>query len=311
MGLPVFSGENDTFWSNGEIFNTDSSPIFYFNESLENVSKGNTDSSESKFLESDFSLDQDIDEFKLPNTVENENDLWIYEALNLELYLESIYPNLSFSSNVIYEALCLSGNNYEKATEIIMNAYNMVENCRPCRHMLKTKCLRKDCSFDHDVSHIPCRYWMSPVGCSLLKDNQYCPFLHQLSSYDHPYLKTISNTMNHQITKNNPTYAPIEMDFPGLVSSTQPKNKILNASNKSESKLTEQQKLYQAMFGTSLYSNQIGKKKSSANNNSVSWDRNNINEVKSIKLQDNGSNISWVESGTSSYFLRYQCYFSE
>ena len=46
----------------------------------------------------------------------------------------------------------------------------------PCRFFVAGDCRRSDCAFSHDVSDVPCRYWMPPGGgCRAGID---CPFLH-------------------------------------------------------------------------------------------------------------------------------------
>ena len=50
---------------------------------------------------------------------------------------------------------------------------------RPCRHALQGSCLRSDCAFDHDLSQLPCRFWLlQQGGCILVDSPQGCRFAH-------------------------------------------------------------------------------------------------------------------------------------
>lgn len=162
------SQEDDTTDYNIEEFQID------YNECL---SSGLVSALNFDFIEEDFELEETEKDTtstaneSIDDNYNYESELWIYEALNLELYLETIFPDQIFSSNVIYEgnflfhfshsvlnfyfyepsALCLSGGDYNKVIEIINYANYLVDNCKPCRHMLTSKCYRKDCTFHHDV----------------------------------------------------------------------------------------------------------------------------------------------------------------
>jgi hypothetical protein len=49
-----------------------------------------------------------------------------------------------------------------------------------CRHFVQGNCLLRDCAFSHDLASIPCRYWLTPEGCT----RQNCTFWHPVLSED-------------------------------------------------------------------------------------------------------------------------------
>ena len=237
---------------------------------------------------------------------QNQMDLWVYEAINFEQYLQTIFPNYVFSVNVIYESLFMTNNNYELATNIIAMSIELLENCKPCRHMLTSKCLRKDCQYDHNVSHIPCRYWLTHVGCDNLKQGKFCPFLHQLpSSYDHSYMyQPYLSNEGHNSDPSPPPPNVNEIDeFPALAPTTTKTNNNNNNNNKptkdtteTTTKLTDSQRIYQSIFTIT--------KTNPTNNSGTSTGKSSaasaaaVTRKKVIRLKD-AMNLNWVDSGRS------------
>eukprot|EP00048_Salpingoeca_helianthica_P002020 m.53864 g.53864 ORF g.53864 m.53864 type:complete len:540 (-) comp11853_c0_seq4:28-1647(-) len=51
------------------------------------------------------------------------------------------------------------------------------EQAPPCRHFVAGGCYRSDCWFSHDLSSIPCRFYLA----GYCKDGETCPFMHALA----------------------------------------------------------------------------------------------------------------------------------
>jgi hypothetical protein len=181
-------------------------------------SKEKEQCTDSEYLISDeYNYREDQDD-------ELSNDAYADYTLNQAFYVDDMllthYPNVQYSSAVIFEALQMTNYSIEEAFNLIIYAQSLVDQCRPCRHMLNSKCLRRDCYFDHDVSEIPCRYWLLSVGCSNWSGdngtNSYstCPFQHHL-----PQVNTYHNN-----DVDNRTEALTE-DFPSLQSTVKVKVK--------------------------------------------------------------------------------------
>lgn len=234
------------------------------------------------FLESDFLLDNEDDSLVSSETqnrpqtdpskkddldISEEDadyDTWVYQALALEEFLEQLTTH-QFSTHAVFEALFLSGGDLQLAADAVLAAQDRVEQCRPCRHMLTGKCYRSDCVYDHDLSPFPCRFWMSPVGCSKFSEGQPCPFLHQLPSpYDHSYMYSAYLGNNGELNNGSSSsgsgsgssekVTPVfsDADFPVLSTgkTTQPrKTGAASANNTSkQSTLSEAEKIKQSMF---------------------------------------------------------------
>ena len=266
------------------------------------------DLTENETLETNsYNNNNEYDNDLLQDEDQNQMDLWVYEAINFEQYLQTIFPNYVFSTNVIYESLLMTNNNYELATNIIATSIELLENCKPCRHMLTSKCLRKDCQYDHNVSHIPCRYWLTHVGCDNLKEGKFCPFLHQLpSSYDHSYMyQPYLSNEGHNSDPSPPPPNVNEIDeFPALAPTTTTKsnnnnNKATPTKNTTETttKLTDSQRIYQSIFtttttNTTYPTNNSGTKSGTATSAAA------VTRKKVIRLKD-AMNLNWVDSGRS------------
>ena len=100
---------------------------------------------------------------------------WAAMASELESRLEADSPGATYSTEAIFTALNLSDCNVYGAYMCIKDAEAASAACKPCRHLISGRCLRKDCMFEHDLGHIVCKYWLT-VGCAL----ETCPFLHNL-----------------------------------------------------------------------------------------------------------------------------------
>ena len=250
----------------------------YYEEADQDIATTYTD------IENDDSITDitNADTTSLPDIEDENNMTWIFLALSLDEYLEQVMvPYKYLASYVIYESLFLCDGNMYQAADLIMLADNMIETCQPCRHMITSKCLRKDCYYQHDVSHIPCRYWMLSVGCNLYNQGQFCPFLHQLPPVSTlQYDSVNNNTNNSQITTSINV-----MDFPQLTSNKSKNNisktnRDMNEENeifteavseadinkfKKQKQLQEVQKIYQTMFGSNMNISSL----SSTSNNTI------------------------------------------
>ncbi|KAJ3391843.1 hypothetical protein HDU84_005194 [Entophlyctis sp. JEL0112] len=87
-------------------------------------------------------------------------------------------PALAFADMSLY-----SDNDYDShqppqfASEASTFYHNSEAHPEVCRHLLAGGCYRSDCWFSHDVSSIPCKFYLS--GYCMRGDE--CPFLHQIS----------------------------------------------------------------------------------------------------------------------------------
>jgi hypothetical protein len=175
-------------------------------------------------------LDGTDDYHENENENENENDDHSHDDNNelafeytedhvsnlfeLEDALLPLFPKLTFSTPFLYEMLMQAHFDMNTAWNLIIGMQQMVQNCRPCRHMMTSRCMRTDCTFDHDLASIPCRYWMTGGGC-INMENGLCPFMHCVPES----LQTISNTSYlHPVgssgTPENGAFA--EEEFPEL-----------------------------------------------------------------------------------------------
>jgi len=120
---------------------------------------------------------------------------WMVAVQKIEDLLQGQLKNGElFSTDSICWALSKAEMIPEKATAMLLEARKLVDACKPCRHMLTGKCMRKGCWFDHDLMQFPCRYWLLS-SCALQTVGQLtqdspenfanvCPFMHDL-----PYLE--------------------------------------------------------------------------------------------------------------------------
>lgn len=119
---------------------------------------------------------------------------WLGVIEGVEEILRSTYQwtQAEFSPEALFYALAMSGNHVEYAAQLLINGAQVLESCKPCRHLIKSKCLRKDCYYDHQLADFPCRYWLFSQCAnasanddpSTLEGRTVCPFMHGLPVVD-------------------------------------------------------------------------------------------------------------------------------
>eukprot|EP01036_Dinobryon_divergens_P022641 gene22641-30919_t len=119
-----------------------------------------------------------------------------------------------FSADAISCALHSTESDIDKSVEALLYTKHIADTCRPCRHALTSRCMRKDCYFDHNMSEIPCRFWLLDVclkhqasyGSDAPVDESGCPFQHAVLCADplqpsrsgtQPSTKSLSNDDSH------------------------------------------------------------------------------------------------------------------
>ena len=130
----------------------------------------------------------------------------------VEENLKYFLPEKIFSIDIIFQSIIYSNYDINIATQIIILMENHTSNSKPCRHLINNRCMKRDCTFDHDLNTIPCKYWMS-TGC--LTNN--CPFLHQIPNY--PLESFHTYDMNPTI-KDTVCMDDLNKYFPALPSSS-------------------------------------------------------------------------------------------
>jgi hypothetical protein len=134
---------------------------------------------------------------------------WISLIESLESHLLTYYhySKPEFSPLALMIAL-YNGNygyNLDYSAQLLLNASRILNECKPCRHLMQGSCLRKDCYFEHNLKLFPCRYWLFSVCANEPQQQQTqseqgeeqrkdileltqstsCLFLHDLPSYEH------------------------------------------------------------------------------------------------------------------------------
>lgn len=130
------------------------------------------DVSELESLVGDIDLDLDLDE-------EEPSKDWVTLAISLEEFMLGLNIPMQFSNEALCQALFQTNGRIEAAAGVLVTTNAILEQYLPCRHMLSGGCFRRDCSFEHNVSGMTCRYWLSSVGCLSPMDAQgqsTCPF---------------------------------------------------------------------------------------------------------------------------------------
>lgn len=135
---------------------------------------------------------------------------WAAMAYELESRLEADSPGVVYSTEAIFTALNLCGCDIYSAYMCIKGAEAASGACKPCRHLISGRCLRKDCMFEHDLGHIVCRYWLT-VGCAL----ETCPFLHSLP-YQEDYQYNYYQEPDYEESTANEFPADFNTAFPTL-----------------------------------------------------------------------------------------------
>ena len=114
---------------------------------------------------------------------------WLAVIESVEEILKTKYQiSTDFSPEALFYALSMSGQHVEYAAQLLQNGALVLEACKPCRHMMHSKCLRRDCTFDHDLGSYPCRYWLfhqcanasASDDPSMIQGRMICPFMHAL-----------------------------------------------------------------------------------------------------------------------------------
>ena len=135
---------------------------------------------------------------------------WAAMASDLESRLEAESPGTVYSTEAIFTALNLCNCDVYSAFMCIKGAEAATAACKPCRHLISGRCLRKDCMFEHDLGHIVCKYWLT-VGCAL----ETCPFLHNLP-YQEEYQYSYYQEPSYEESSTNEFPADFNTAFPTL-----------------------------------------------------------------------------------------------
>lgn len=84
---------------------------------------------------------------------------------------------------------------------------------KPCVFFLEGNCRRSDCKYSHDLSNIPCKYWIE----GFCFKGEMCPFLHSLPSDPLDPDQEDENGIPLSKKQLNPTFViDSEADFPSL-----------------------------------------------------------------------------------------------
>lgn len=135
------------------------------------------------YISNDADMDSQYDSIDYDD---NENyqtgEDWVELATSLEEYLISIQSTLSkhagYSVDALYEAVLVTNGDLMLSSLYILKTEDAINKAKPCRHKMSGHCARSDCMYDHNLSDIPCRYWLSAVGCK--SQDTSCPFIHNL-----------------------------------------------------------------------------------------------------------------------------------
>ena len=137
---------------------------------------------------------------------------WAALADDLESRLEASAPGVLYSTEALFTALTLCNCDVHSAYTCIKEAEAESAGCKPCRHLISGRCLRKDCMFDHDLAQVVCRYWLT-VGCA----SETCPFLHSFP-YRESYQVDYSQEDNYEEIPANEFPTDFNAAFPTLPS---------------------------------------------------------------------------------------------
>lgn len=89
---------------------------------------------------------------------------WMQLVDSVEYTLANFYGfTTEFAPEAVMQALYKCDYDPQLAASVLFQAAALLESCKPCRHMMKNKCVRSDCAFDHDLGKFPCRYWLYTV----------------------------------------------------------------------------------------------------------------------------------------------------
>lgn len=102
-----------------------------------------------------------------------------------------------FPPDIIMLALHKASFDVQYSASILMNAAETLNSCKPCRHLLQSRCVRSDCYFDHELHCVPCRYWLLHNTCTRIESGE-CPFMHDLP--DLPTSDAIGSKDTQEVT---------------------------------------------------------------------------------------------------------------
>eukprot|EP01040_Poterioochromonas_malhamensis_P016881 gene16881-19268_t len=201
------------------------------------TSENNLDSAPT-FSETDVTTEDDNEDDPLTNDVMNLTSYevdWTSLIDSLESHLSTYYQYTQpeFSPPALMVALYKGYYQVDYAAQLLLNGVNVLNHCKPCRHLMQQGCFRRDCHFDHDLTHFPCRYWLHSVCANSpqlpqnatnsedflvnLTEKGSCVFSHDLPDFIPEYYVT------NPTETNTATSAPttiVEEEFPSLGKST-------------------------------------------------------------------------------------------
>ena len=180
---------------------------------------------------------------------------WIQLIDQVDIKLRNKYSastSENFSPDAISCALYSTMGDVDKSVEVLQQTKQLADTCRPCRHALTSKCMRRDCAFDHNLADIPCRFWLFGVclkhQASCLQNNSIdisCPFQHAV-------INSLPNSTNDSETSSSIKFTENDLDFPALLSSTKTSTKAKNQT-KLVKNATNSSRNYKAAVSTPQY----------------------------------------------------------
>ena len=167
------------------------------------------DESDDGFNDDDDVNDDIAGDFDFVETALELEDLMAHRNSNTAPYSDIIY-----SAEAIYCALCIGGGDVVRSADILSENISVLNASKPCRHLLSGGCFRSDCWFDHQLSLVPCRFWLlEGPGCTVAK----CPFMHRLIE---------PTKSKSEINGSLPEFEIDSDDFPDLSAATITDNSI-------------------------------------------------------------------------------------
>lgn len=110
----------------------------------------------------------------------NDNfDLMVMVDLVEEILKSEHKWEQEFPPEVLFLALNKANCDVEDTAQVLMHNADTLVQCKPCRHMMQSRCVRSDCYFDHDLSRIPCKFWLYYGSCE--SSTEECFFMHDLA----------------------------------------------------------------------------------------------------------------------------------
>ena len=85
-----------------------------------------------------------------------------YVHESLAMYNSSNNKYITYSNEAVLSACYMFPNDIAYiVNNILYTEYFISVQKTPCRHLLTSKCLLKNCMYEHDLGHIPCVYWLT------------------------------------------------------------------------------------------------------------------------------------------------------